>query len=175
MSRRKKTFFERLTGSVDVSDEDNYHGDDPHNDGEPHDEFDDDFHDDPNQAAGAVGDQWQEDQEVEDAGELAVDVYETPEQVVVQAMVAGVRPEALDVSITREMCTISGRREAPREAGPDEYLHEELYWGAFSRSVVLPEEVEVEEAQANESHGLLTIRLPKINKDLKTQLEIQSE
>lgn len=176
MSRRKKSFFERLTGSVDVSEDEDYHQpNQPHAaDGE----FEDDFARNPNEPVGEMEGEWQEEQAeaaVEDEGELAVDVYETPEHVVVQAMVAGVRPEALDVSITREMCTISGRREAPREAGPDEYLHQELYWGAFSRSVVLPEEVEVEEAEAAEDHGLLTIRLPKINKDLETTLEIHSQ
>lgn len=108
----------------------------------------------------------------EETGELAVDVYETPNQIVIQTMVAGVRPEKLDVAISREECTISGRRQPPRDVPPEDYHTEELYWGAFSRTVSLPTEIEIEEAQANESHGLLTITLPKVDRHQETTLEI---
>lgn len=180
MSRRKKSFFERLTGSINVGDDghDDYHRPE-HSHSNEYEEFEDDFahadephHLEDDWSSGAANSQ---EEMYDDEGELAVDVYETPEHIVVQAMVAGVRPDNLDVSITREMCTISGQREAPRDASYDEYIHRELYWGSFSRSVVLPEEVEVEEAEAKEDHGLLTIHLPKINKDRKTKLEIHSE
>jgi|AntRauTorckE6833_2_1112554.scaffolds.fasta_scaffold63739_1 HSP20 family protein len=177
MPRRKKSFFERLTGSVNTS-TDEYQ--DPrqqsYDESFPEDEFSEPSDDHRQQPQGDWDDpQYEAAGSFEDEGELAVDVYETAEHVIVQAMVAGVRPDALDVSITRENCTISGRREAPNEAGPDEYVHQELYWGSFSRSIILPEEVEVEEADANENHGLLTIKLPKINKDRETKLEISSE
>ena len=181
---RKKSFFERLTGSIDVSDNDYREYDDYGNQARQQNDEYDDFHNDEfsnkPQQTGAQ-DAWAEHgyeddspEHIEDEGELAVDVYETPEQVVVQAMVAGVRPDQLDVAITREMCTISGRREAPRDASRDEYMNSELYWGSFSRSIILPGEVEVEESEASENHGLLTIRLPKINKDMETKLEVQS-
>lgn len=172
MPRRKKTFFERLTGGINEEEH-------QHQPEAEYEEFDDDFqhHGDDLHDDWVTDDDYEEPQEefASDEGELAVDIYETPEHIVVQAMVAGVRPDALDVSITRDKCVIKGRREAPREASPDEYLHQELYWGAFSRSVVLPEEVEVEESNASEDHGLLTITLPKINKHNETKLEIQSQ
>lgn len=180
MSRRKKSFFERLTGTINMNEDEEREPRhiQPEADDE-YQEFENDFvqHsgdalNELNQQAGGFDETYAQE---EDEGELAVDVYETPEHVVVQAMVAGVRPDQLDVSITRETCTISGRREAPRDVGIDSYLHEELYWGAFSRMVTLPEEVEVEESEASENHGLLTIHLPKINKDLETKLEVQAE
>jgi HSP20 family protein len=168
--RHKKSFFERLTGSVSVGNDD--YDQESHDDYE---EFDDGFTDEPDEIYETEDWTAQESQQenFEDEGELAVDVYETTEHIIVQAMVAGVRPDHLDVSITREMCTISGRREAPQDAANDDYLNRELYWGSFSRSVVLPAEVEVEESQAKEDHGLLTVKMPKINKDQQTKLEVQ--
>lgn len=183
MPRRKKSFFERLTGGINTNDDDDRRRSrDPYDD--EYGEFDDEFARHPEEEVEDLNDEWSEpaghyddpgEEFEEGEGELAVDVYETPEHIVVQAMVAGVRPDALDVSITREKCVIQGRREAPRDASPDEYIHQELYWGSFSRSVHLPEEVEVEESNASEDHGLLTIKLPKIKKDQETKLEIQTE
>jgi len=171
--RRKKSFFERLTGGVSV--DNNSYQDESYDDYE---EFDDSFAED---TADYEADEWTDEPaqkesayDYEDEGELAVDVYETAEYIIVQAMVAGVRPDHLDVSITREMCTVSGRREAPAEAGHEDYLHQELYWGSFSRSIVLPGEVEVEESEAKEDHGLLTVKMPKINKNQKTKLEVKT-
>lgn len=100
----------------------------------------------------------------ESEGELPVDVYQTPSEIIVQAFVAGVRPDDLQVSITHEAVTIKGRRDAPHGVSTDDYMTNELYWGSFSRTIVLPQEVEPEEAEALEKHGLLAIRLPKIDK-----------
>ncbi|MDP4020758.1 MAG: Hsp20/alpha crystallin family protein, partial [Candidatus Adlerbacteria bacterium] len=97
-------------------------------------------------------------------GELSVDVYQTPTHIVVKAMIAGVRPEDLDVTITRDMVTIRGKREQHTEGTAGDFFFQELYWGSFSRTIVLPQEVEVEEAEAVEKHGLLIIRLPKLDK-----------
>ena len=79
-------------------------------------------------------------------------------------MIAGVKPEDLDVSITRDMVTIKGKREESREVAENDYFYKELYWGSFSRTILLPQEIEPEEAQAVEKHGLLTIHLPKVDK-----------
>ncbi len=105
--------------------------------------------------------------------ELTIDMYETPSEIVIRTMVAGVRPEDLDISITRDMVTIRGEREAERTVTEEDYFHKELYWGSFSRAIVLPKEVEVEEAEASEKHGLLTIRLPKIDKHKQAKLKVR--
>ena len=107
-------------------------------------------------------------------GELSVDVYQTPTHIVVKAMIAGVRPEDLDVTITRDMVTIRGKREQHNEGSSGEFFFEELYWGSFSRTIVLPQEVEVEEAEAVEKHGLLIIRLPKLDKGRQAKLKVKS-
>lgn len=112
--------------------------------------------------------------EEEADGELAVDVYQTPTHIIIKAMIAGVRPEDLDVSITRDMVTLRGKREKHIEGNAGDFFFQELYWGSFSRTIVLPQEVEIEEAEANEKHGLLTIRLPKLDKGRQAKLKIKS-
>lgn len=110
----------------------------------------------------------------EEEGQLTVDVYQTPGDIVVQTMVAGVRPEDLQINITRDMITIKGKREEARNINEENYFTKELYWGTFSRTVLLPQEVEPEEAEATERHGLLTIKMPKIDKDRKSVLKVKS-
>ncbi len=107
-------------------------------------------------------------------GELSVDVYQTPTHIVIKAMIAGVKPEDLDVSITRDMVTIRGKREQHTEGGNGDFFFQELYWGAFTRTIVLPQEVEIEEAEAVEKHGLLIIRLPKMDKGRQAKLKVRS-
>jgi HSP20 family protein len=110
----------------------------------------------------------------EGVGELAVDVYQTPDAIVVKALIAGVQPGAVDISLTREMVTISGTRHDEREVEEDNYYQRELYWGSFSRTVLLPEEVDVDLAEATEKHGILVIRLPKVDKKKQAKLKVRS-
>ncbi len=112
-------------------------------------------------------------QEEPEEGELTIDVYQTPSEIVIKSMVAGVKPEDLDISITRDMVVIKGKRETEKFVKDEDYYHQELYWGSFSRSIMLPSEVEVEEADAVEKHGLLIIRLPKIDKHKQTRLRVK--
>ncbi|OGC94574.1 hypothetical protein A2389_01555 [Candidatus Adlerbacteria bacterium RIFOXYB1_FULL_48_10] len=107
-------------------------------------------------------------------GELAVDVYQTPTHIIIKAMIAGVRPEDLDVSITRDMVTLRGKRERHTEGTAGDFFFQELYWGSFSRTIILPQEVEIEEAEATEKHGLLSIKLPKLDKGRQAKLKIKS-
>lgn len=110
----------------------------------------------------------------EEAGELAVDVYQTPSHIVIKAMIAGVRPEDMDVSITRDIVTIRGKREQHTEGTAGNFFFQELYWGSFARTIILPQEVEIEEAEATEKHGLLIIRLPKLDKSRQAKLKVKS-
>ena len=106
--------------------------------------------------------------------ELTVDVYQTSSEIIVQTMVAGVQPDNLSISITRDMITIRGKREENQSIEKDNYFVQELYWGSFSRTISLPEEVNPEEAEAVERHGLLIIKLPKLDKNKETKLKIKS-
>ncbi len=110
---------------------------------------------------------------LEEEGELTIDVYQSPTEIIIKSMVAGVKPEDLDISITRDMVIIKGKRETERFVKDEDYFHQELYWGSFSRTIMLPAEIEVEESEAIEKHGLLIIRLPKIDKNRQTKLRVK--
>lgn len=112
--------------------------------------------------------------EQEEIGELPVDMYETPSEIVIQTLIAGVLPEHLSINITRDTVIISGRREENKSIPDDHYRMRELYWGAFGRTVELPAEVEIDTAEAIERHGMLMIKMPKIDKARKTVLKIKS-
>ena len=119
----------------------------------------------------SIKDSWEEENPEE--GQLTIDVYQTPGEIVIKSMVAGVKPEDLDISITRDMVVIKGKRETERFVKDEDYYHQELYWGTFSRTIMLPAEVNVEEAEAVEKHGLLIIRLPKTDKNRQTRLKVK--
>lgn len=114
-----------------------------------------------------------EESPMEDEGELTVDIYNKDDTVVIQSTVAGVKPEDLDISISSDTVTIRGRREQQDEIREDHYYYKELFWGSFSRSVILPEEIDEEAAEATLKHGLLTIRLPKKKKGTTQKLKIK--
>src|SRR5258708_3526221 len=113
-------------------------------------------------------------EEENEEAELTVDVYQTPTEIVVQTMVAGVRPEDLDINISRDMVTIRGKREESRSIDETNYFVKELYWGKFSRTISLPQEIEPEEAEATEKHGLLTVKLRKVDKEKKNTIKVKS-
>jgi HSP20 family protein len=122
---------------------------------------------------GGRNSQWVE-EAAEEEGQLTVDVYQTPDDIIIKTITAGVKPEDLDISITRDMVTIHGHREDIQEVSEEDYFSRELYWGSFSRSILLPQEVDVDGAEASEKHGLLTIRLPKLDKHRETKLKVKS-
>ena len=107
-------------------------------------------------------------------GQLPVDVYQTGSEIVVRAFVAGVRPDELGISISRDMVEIEGSRaEREQVAGPD-YFTRELFWGSFSRTILLPQEVDVDSASASAKDGLLTLILPKLDKARQTKLKVKA-
>jgi HSP20 family molecular chaperone IbpA len=107
-------------------------------------------------------------------GQLAVDVYDNGDEIIVKSMLAGVRPEDIDLTITRDMIVLRGTRADSHFVDENNYFHKELYWGTFSRTVILPVEVDPEEAQAMECNGLLLIRLQKIDKSKQTKLRVKT-
>jgi HSP20 family protein len=110
----------------------------------------------------------------DEVGELSVDVYETNKEIIIESMIAGVKPEDLQIATTHNSITISGKREANTHVKNDEYIVQELYWGSFSRTVELPNDIAVDDAEAVEKHGLLIIRLPKIDKDRNVKVKVKS-
>jgi len=165
----KKSFFSRLTGSDEGYFEDDFsnpvkgetavfHG----TGGERHAHI------------SLENEKWRQRDTPEPAGELAVDVYQTPDAIVIKALIAGVHPNSIDISLTRETITMSGTRSDEKEVEEDNYFQRELYWGSFSRTILLPEEVDVDAAEASEKHGVLMIRLPKVNKKKETKLKVRA-
>lgn len=114
------------------------------------------------------------DEEEAGVGELSVDVYETGKEIIIEAMIAGVKPEDLHIATTHNSITISGKREANTHIKQDDYIVQELYWGQFSRTVELPNDIAVDDAEAVEKHGLLIVRLPKIDKDRNVKVRVKS-
>jgi len=112
--------------------------------------------------------------EFDEDAQLSIDLYQTPNEIILQTMVPGVRPEDLAVEIGRDQVTIRGKREINRAITDDNYFVRELYWGSFSRTISLPAEVDPEEAEAVEKHGLLLIKLPKIDKEKKAIVRVKS-
>ena len=144
--KNKRSFFERLTGAVRL---------------------------DEAEEISPSGKKQNVFEESSEEAELSVDVYNAQDEIVIKTMVAGVKPEDLDVSITRDSVTIRGERSEDRTASGDDYIHRELYWGVFTRTIPLPEEINVDEADATERHGLLILRLPKLDKNRQTRLKVK--
>lgn len=162
---KKPSFLERLTGSVNLDALDD-------NEFEHQEDFDDEVADDEEEYEHEeVRGHSEEPQE----GELPVDMYQTDETIVIRALIAGVSPEDLDIAITRDMVTIKGERQEIQEAPDEDYYHRELFWGSFARTIMLPEEVVIDEAEAKEKHGLLEIALPKLDKNRSARLAVKSQ
>ena len=109
----------------------------------------------------------------EPEGELAIDVYSTEKDVVIQSVIAGVRPEEIDITVENDVVTIKGNRRNPNETEEKHYLHEECYWGPFSRQVFLPEDIDVKNVAAIMKDGVLTLRLPKLHLEKTKQVKIE--
>jgi HSP20 family protein len=108
-------------------------------------------------------------------GQLAVDVYQTEDSIIIKSTIAGVRPEDLDVSIANDMVTIKGTRRNEEKISEENWFYQECYWGIFSRTILLPVEVKAEEAQAKLKDGILKIILPKVDKAVAQKIKVISE
>ena len=149
MEHKKRSFLERLTGSYGNEEENSGVLKSPSVNGKDK----------------KNGNGWME-TETEEA-ELTVDVYQTPTEIVIQTMVD------LEIVTARDMITIRGKREENRSISEENFFAKELYWGSFSRIISLPSEVEPEEAEATEKHGLLTIKLKKVDREKKSNIKIK--
>jgi HSP20 family protein len=124
----------------------------------------------PAAATPAVDDEWDEDESV--PGQLAVDVYETREKLVVKARTAGVNKSDLDVSISDNQLTIRGTLSSGSEEGVENYFLQECYWGEFSRTIALPVPVKEEEIEAVLKDGVLTISFVKLQQDTIKKIQV---
>lgn len=107
-------------------------------------------------------------------GQLPVDVYQTASEIVIRTFVAGVRPDEINLSLSRDMVVIEGSREERDQVTDQDYFTRELFWGSFARTVLLPVEVDVDNAAATSKDGLLTLILPKLDKSRQTKLKVRA-
>jgi len=189
-----RSFFEKLTGTINIEDKKDNHSFQEDEEDEPEQVVDEKEEEESEQmpqksiSNSFLEEEGNDDEEPEpinkkevkeeikeeEEGELAVDVYEDNEEIFVQAMIAGVEVKDLDVSISRDLVTIKGRRNNLANVPNENYYNKELYWGGFSRRISLPEEIDPEKAEAIEKHGLLILRLPKMNKKKSQKLEVKA-
>lgn len=162
---KKRSFFERISGTAHIDDQ--------------FDSFDDELPAAPTktvrvaserQAASAA----REEEASGVAGQLPVDVHQTASEFVIRAFVAGVRPDELSISISRDMVEISGSRMEREQISDMDYFTRELFWGSFSRVIQLPEEVDVENSSASAKDGLLVLVLPKLDRARQTKLRVKA-
>lgn len=116
---------------------------------------------------------WLEETEGEE-GQLTIDVYQTDSDIIIKSTVAGVNPEDIDITITNDMVTVKGRRVKDEKVEAENYYYQELYWGAFSRSVILPVEADSDRAKASIKNGILTIKLPKAEKVKTKKIQVKT-
>ncbi len=99
-------------------------------------------------------------------GELVVDVFETQAEFVISSAIAGVAISDVDISIEKDMMIIKGERKNPHSSKDNKYLYQECYWGPFSKKIILPENINSQDAQAEMDKGVLTIKFPKIDNNI---------
>lgn len=164
MPKNSQSFFERLTGSStphkEMGDLEEEKTLEVHEEGRP-----------AEKKSPAEETSWLDDDE---GGQLTVDMFQTPTEIVIEAMLAGVKQEDLDITLTQDMVTIKGSRKQEKKVEEDNYYYSELYWGSFSRSIILPQEVDTDKADATLKNGLLIIKLPKKDKSKTQKLEIKT-
>ena len=115
----------------------------------------------------------QEEKWLETEGQLAVDVFQTEEELVIQSTIAGVRSDDLDIAIEGDKVTIRGKRERPTKDEKINYFYQECYWGPFSREIILPVEIDPSRATALFKEGVLIIRMPKIEREKKRKIVVK--
>lgn len=106
-------------------------------------------------------------------GRLTIDVYEKEDAIVIKSTIAGVDPDELDIDITSDSVTIRGERQKDETVKEEDYFYQECYWGVFSRSVILPTEIDPDKADAVIQNGILTITLPKLSKSQQKKIKVK--
>lgn len=181
MPQEPKSFFERLTGArvLHPGDAQNVQEEDHMEDSyEP--EFDDGDVQDAMEETDVELDEYTDEgpdeilEAEEQEGQLTVDVFQDDENIIIQSTIAGVSPEDLDVSITNDMVTIRGERRQQYNTDQEDYFYQECYWGTFSRSIILPVEIDADRAEAKIKNGVLTIRIPKANAAVTRKLKVKA-
>ncbi|MFZ3055070.1 MAG: Hsp20/alpha crystallin family protein [Minisyncoccales bacterium] len=106
-------------------------------------------------------------------GQLVVDVYETDKELVIQSAIAGIKSEQIDVSLENDILIIKGERENPTKDKGQRYFLKECYWGPFSKEIILPREIDTSRIDAKVKEGILTVRMPKIERSKNKKISVE--
>lgn len=106
-------------------------------------------------------------------GQLNIDMYQTKDNVIIKSTIAGVRPEDIDITVANDMVTIKGSRRKEENIVQDDYFYQECYWGNFSRSVIIPVDIDSEEIEADLKDGILTVIIPKAAKAKTKKVKVK--
>ncbi len=117
----------------------------------------------------AGNEDWMNDYE----GQLNIDMYQTKDNVIIKSTIAGVRPEDIDITVANDMVTIKGSRKKEESIHADDYFYQECYWGSFSRSVIIPVDIESEDIEADLKDGILTVIVPKAAKAKTKKVKVK--
>jgi len=159
----KKSFFEKLTGSIKFNSEE-----------EEFDTVDGEYLESEEDLYKEIEDEDEDENSYEEEiGELSIDMYQINGSIIIKTMVAGIQKSEIDITLTRDQIIIEGSRKDDPEGKIDESYYEELFWGSFERTINLPEEIDIELAEAHESHGLLTLVLPLVDRNRQARLKIK--
>lgn len=111
----------------------------------------------------------------DEEGQLSIDVYQTDDELVIQSTVAGVTLDDLEILVHNDMLIVRGKRLPPEPVHSEQYLYRECYWGPFSRTIVLPRDVDASQIKASLRNGLLVIKMPKIINESFKKVEVEME
>ncbi len=111
----------------------------------------------------------------DEEGQLALDVYQTPTEIVIMAPIAGVKLSDINVSITEDILTIKGKRYLEFDIPEQDYLTQECFWGDFSRSIVLPAAVDTAKISAGFKDAVLKISIPRTERSKMKLIRIKEE
>ncbi len=106
-------------------------------------------------------------------GALNIDMYQTKDNVIIKSTIAGVRPDDIDITVANDMVTIKGTRQREENVNGDDYFYQECYWGSFSRSVIVPVDIDSEEIEADLKDGILTVIIPKAAKAKTKKVKVK--
>jgi len=106
-------------------------------------------------------------------GQLNIDMYQTKDNVIIKSTIAGVRPEDIDITVANDMVTIKGSRKKEETIAQDDYFYQECYWGNFSRSVIIPVDIDSETIEADLKDGILTVIIPKAAKAKTKKVKVK--
>lgn len=108
-------------------------------------------------------------------GQLSLDIYQNDKNLIIKSTIAGAKPDDIQIHLKNDLLTIRGKRDLPGDIVDADFLFRECYWGPFSRSIILPVDVQADKIKASMDNGVLTIILPKAPQAKQIIIKIKNQ